>query len=63
MAIENVRVPVEDGERDPVLKDMSNKGFILVAVTDDGWNRGGRIGLHYWSLYFTRVTPIGDNNG
>ena len=53
MAPENVRVPVEDTERDPVLRDMSEKGYTLVAVTDDGWSHG-RIGMHYWSLYFTR---------
>lgn len=54
MTIENVRVPVEDSERDPVLKDMSVKGYTLVAVTDDGWNVA-KTGMHYWSLYFTKV--------
>ena len=57
MAIENVRVPVEDAERNPVLKDMSQKGYTLVAVTDDGWNRSGLVDFHYWSLYFTKVIP------
>ena len=56
MSIENVRVPVEDSERNPVLKDMSEQGYTLVAVTDDGFSIG-RIGLHYWSLYFTRIVP------
>ena len=56
MAPENVRVSVEDTERDPVLRDMSEKGYTLVAVTDDGWSHG-KIGMHYWSLYFTRVVP------
>jgi hypothetical protein len=54
MVTENVRVPAEDSERNAVLKDMSEQGYTLVAVTDDGWN-SGRIGLHYWSLYFTRT--------
>jgi hypothetical protein len=55
MTIENVRVPIEDRERDPVLKDMSEKGWTLIAVADDGWSHG-RVGFHYWSLYFTRAT-------
>jgi hypothetical protein len=54
MAVENVRYTCEDGERDPILKQLSAEGYTLVAVTDDGWN-SGRIGLHYWSLYFTRI--------
>ena len=56
MAIENVRIPVSDDERNPILKEMSEKGFTLVAVTDDGWS-DGRIRLHYWSMYFTRTVP------
>ncbi len=55
MTIKNVRETVEDAERDPALKDMSKKGYTLVAVTDDGWDRTGRISFHYWSLYFTKV--------
>ena len=54
MTVENVRVPAEDNERNAVLKDMTEKGYTLVAVTDDGWNSGGRVRMHYWSLYFTR---------
>lgn len=57
MTVENVRVPAEDNERNAVLKDMSEKGYTLVAVTDDGWN-SGRVGLHYWSLYFTKESKL-----
>jgi hypothetical protein len=60
MTIENVRVPVADNERDPVLKDMGEKGYTLVAVTEDGSSTAG-FGRHgtmrFWSLYFTRVVP------
>jgi hypothetical protein len=56
MTIENVRVSVEDRERDPVLKDMSEKGYTLVAVTLDSWSQG-TVAVHYWSLYFTRTVP------
>jgi hypothetical protein len=55
MAVENVRVPAADTERDVVLRDMSERGYIFVAITDDG-PYGGRIGLRLWSLYFTKMT-------
>ena len=57
MEVENVRVPVEDAERDPILKQMSAEGYTLVTVTDDGWDRTGRVTYHYWSLYFTKAIP------
>ena len=57
MTVENVRRTCEDRERDPVLKQMSQEGYTLVAVTDDGVNRKGLIDFHYWSLYFTKPIP------
>jgi hypothetical protein len=57
MAVENVRKACEDRERDPILKHMGEEGYTLVAVTDDGRDRSGRIDRHFWSLYFTRVHP------
>ena len=57
MTVENIRVAAADSERDPVLKDMSEKGYTLVAVTEDR-NSASMFGvIHYWSLYFTRVVP------
>lgn len=53
--VENVRRTCADSERDPILKQMSEEGYSLVAVTDDGWS-DGRVRFHYWSLYFTQVT-------
>ena len=56
MAIENVRIPAADRERDAVLKDMSEKGYTLVAVTEDAHATGHSGMVRYWSLYFTKVT-------
>ena len=56
MTIENIRVPAADNERDPVLKDMSERGWVLVAVTEDRSSVASKYGTtHYWSLYFTRT--------
>ena len=54
MTVDNIRVPVADRGRDAVLKEKSEEGYTLVAVTLDGWKdeRGGR--TNYWSMYFTK---------
>jgi hypothetical protein len=57
MAVENVRRTCEDRERDPILKQMGEEGYTLVAVTDDGRNYPHALGMRFWSLYFTRVHP------
>lgn len=61
MTIENRRVTAEDRERDAVLKQMSEDGYTLVSVNDEGdrFYQEGRQ-MHFWSLYFTRVVPGGE---
>lgn len=59
MSVENVRRTCEDRERDPVLKQMSEEGYTLVAVTDDGM---GRQGMKFWSLYFTKPPCLSVNS-
>jgi hypothetical protein len=56
MSVENVRRTCEEQERDLVLQEMGEQGYTLVAVTDDGWNTPRKVGYHYWSLYFTKIT-------